>query len=55
VNVATLDVGSVAYNDRTYPDFTRLLHELRAETQPSEVRFSLRDEARGLERRAAGP
>jgi predicted NAD/FAD-binding protein len=44
-----VDTGFIVFNDRTYPQFTRMLDELGVSSQDSEMSFSVRCEITGLE------
>jgi predicted NAD/FAD-binding protein len=50
-----VDTGFIVYNTWTYPNFTRLMADLGVETQPSNMSFSVRDEAADLEYRGDSP
>ena len=50
-----VDTGFIVHNRRTYPNFCRLMEELGVPTQPSDMSFSLRDDAGDLEYGAPEP
>lgn len=50
-----VDTGFVVFNDRNYPNFERLLSELKVESQSSTMSFSVSDEVGDFEYSGASP
>ncbi len=48
-----VDTGFIVFNDRTYPNFCRLMDELQVASQPTTMSFSVRCDRTGLEYRGA--
>lgn len=48
-----VDTGFIVFNDRTYPNFIRILDELKVDSQPTRMSFSVSCEETGLEYRGA--
>jgi predicted NAD/FAD-binding protein len=48
-----VDTGFIVFNDRTYPNFNKLLDELNVPSQPTTMSFSVRCDRTGLEYRGA--
>lgn len=46
---SAIDTGFIVFNDRTYPNFIRLMDEIGVDYQPTEMSFSVRNDAVGLE------
>ncbi len=49
-----IDTGFIVFNDRTYPNFCRLLQELKVESVPTSMSFSVRADEDNLEYNGSG-
>lgn len=47
--IARVDTGFIVFNDRTYPNFMKLMDDIGVGYQPTEMSFSVRNDALGLE------
>lgn len=47
--VADIDTGFIVFNDRTYPEFIKMMDRLGVQYQPTEMSFSVRNDAIDLE------
>lgn len=44
-----IDTGFIVYNDRTYPNFIKMMNEIGVEGIPTQMSFSVRNNGNGLE------
>ncbi|MBY7972581.1 NAD(P)/FAD-dependent oxidoreductase [Vibrio fluvialis] len=45
----SVDTGFIVYNDRTYPNFIRMMNEIGVKGLPTQMSFSVRNDSTGLE------
>lgn len=50
-----VDTGFIVFNDRTYPNFCRLLDQLNIESQATDMSFGIKDDRIDLEYAAPSP
>lgn len=51
---SAIDTGFIVFNDRTYPNFIKMMTELGVAFQKTEMSFSVRNDAEGLEYSGSG-
>ncbi len=47
--ISDIDTGFIVFNDRTYPEFMKMMESLGVQYQPTEMSFSVRNDAIDLE------
>ena len=47
--VSEIDTGFIVFNDRTYPEFIKMMDSIGVDYQPTEMSFSVRNDAMDLE------
>ncbi len=47
--VSEIDTGFIVFNDRTYPEFIKMMDSIGVDYQPTEMSFSVRNDAMDLD------